>query len=245
MNHALKAKALPPTPTEQQFQALNEAYQYFNVMLFDGRLPGCILNFSRKKGTHGFMAPERWRRVGEQEYTTHEISLTPYTLSREPILVFSTLVHEQCHLWQWEFGDPSRTGYHNKEWADKMEAVGLMPSDTGQSGGKRTGQHMTHYLIEGGRYERAFQAMPEEYKLPFTSLEGDWMRSHPAGMGRSRVKPVQSGGPGGTNAASATTGVKSREKTKYHCPDCGVNVWGKPELNLSCGDCDRKLEAVA
>ena len=112
MSKKAKIKTLQPTPTEQQFQALNQAYQYFNQELFDGQLAGCILNFSRKKGTHGFMAPERWRRVGEESYTTHEISLTPYTLHREPILVFSTLVHEQCHLWQWDFGKPSRSGYH-------------------------------------------------------------------------------------------------------------------------------------
>ena len=109
MRKTKQAKALPPTPTEQQFQALNKAYQYFNQVLFGGQLPGCILNFSRKKGTHGFMAPGRWRRVGEQDYTTHEISLTPYTLYREPILVFSTLVHEQVHLWQWDFATASRT----------------------------------------------------------------------------------------------------------------------------------------
>ncbi len=41
------------TPTEEQFNALNSAYQYFNQTLFDGKLAGCILNFSRKKNTHG------------------------------------------------------------------------------------------------------------------------------------------------------------------------------------------------
>lgn len=73
-----------PTPTDEQFQALTKAYQYFNKVLFNGKLPGCILNFSRKRNTHGFLAPERWRRVGEEEYSTHEISLTPTTLYREP-----------------------------------------------------------------------------------------------------------------------------------------------------------------
>ena len=127
-----------------------------------------------------------------------------------------------------------------------METVGLMPSDTGQPGGKRTGQHMTHYLTKEGRYEQAFHTMPEEYKLPFTSLEGDWMQSLPAGTGGSKVKSGKSEMPVGANvAAGIARGGKSREKTKYNCPDCGINVWGKPELNLSCGDCDRKLEATS
>ena len=60
-----KQKQLP-TPTEEQFQALNQAYQYFHQQLFGGQLAVCILNFSRKKNTHGFMAPERWRRVGKK-----------------------------------------------------------------------------------------------------------------------------------------------------------------------------------
>ena len=237
MRKKKQAKALPPTPTEQQFDALNKAYQYFNRELFDGQLAGCILNFSRKKGTHGFMAPGRWRRVGEQEYTTHEISLTPYTLYREPILVFSTLVHEQAHLWQWDFATPSRSGYHNKEWADKMEEIGLMPSDTGQPGGKKTGQHMTHYIIEGGKYEQAFRAMPQEYTLPFTSLDGDLMQTLLTGT-------VATGKPGEPEPTRVVSPGKSKEKTKYTCPGCGVNVWGKPGLNLKCGDCNETLQPV-
>ncbi len=161
-----KQKQLPRTPTEAQFTALNQAYQYFNQELFGGILPGCILNFSRKRNTHGFLAPKRWRRVGEKEYSTHEISLTPTTLFREPIEVFSTLVHEQVHLWQWEFGRPSRSGYHNKEWARKMEEVGLMPSDTGKADGKKNGTaHDT--LHHSGRKVR-------------TGIPKDVQKVHPA-----------------------------------------------------------------
>ena len=173
-----KQKQKPlPTPTEEQFTALNGAYKYFNRVLLKNTLPGCILNFSRKRNTHGFLAPERWRRVGEKEFTVHEISLTPTTLYREPIKILSTLVHEMVHLWQWEFGQPSRNGYHNREWARKMIEVGLIPSDTGKPDGKQTGQSMTHYIETDGRYEKAFQKMPKKYTLPFTSLEGDIMRS--------------------------------------------------------------------
>jgi len=168
---------LLPTPTQEQFTALNGAYQYFNKKLFRGKLPGCILNFSRKRNTHGFMAPSRWRRVGEKEHNVHEISLTPTTFYREPKLVFSTLVHEQAHVWQYEFGKPSRNGYHNKQWVAKMIEVGLIPSDTGKPGGKQTGQSVTHYIQKDGRYEKAFNSMPKKYLLPFSPLDGDLLRS--------------------------------------------------------------------
>ncbi len=229
-----KQKSLP-TPTEAQFLALNQAYQYFNQELFDGILPGCILNFSRKRNTHGFMAANRWRKVAEEEYSTHEISLTPTTLYREPLLVFSTLVHEQTHLWQFEFGNPSRSGYHNREWADKMIEIGLMPSDTGQTGGKQTGQHMTHYIIPGGKYEQVFLKMPEAYTLPFTSLEGDIMKSLLSGTGGT-------GEPEPGKASPAPITVKN--KTKYSCSGCKVNVWGKPNLNLICGNCNEIFQTV-
>lgn len=235
-----KQKQPVPTPTEEQFNALNAAYQYFNQTLFDGALPGRILNFSRKKNTHVFLAPGRWRRVGEDNYSTYEISLTPTTLYREPVEVFSTLVHEQCHLWQVEFGNPSRGSYHNKEWADKMEKVGLMPRDTGEPGGKRTGQHMTHYIISDGRYEQAFLVMPMEYALPFTSLDGDLMKSLLTGtMPPAIVKPGEPE-PGKAKFAPVT----GRNKTKYSCPSCGVNVWGKPGINLVCGDCNGTFQVV-
>ena len=163
-----KQKRQLPTPTEAIFMnSLNQAYRYFNDALFEGELPPCILTIARKKNTHGYFSPQRWRKVDEKEYATHEIALTATTLYREPIKVFSTLVHEQVHLWQEEFGKSSCNGYHNKEWGRKMELIGLMPSNTGKPGGKKTGQQMTHYIIEGGAYEKAFKEMPEKYLLAF------------------------------------------------------------------------------
>ena len=50
------------------------------------------------------------------------------------------------------------TGYHNKEWAAKMREIGLMPTDTGQPGGKDTGQKVTHFIEPGGRFEQACTA---------------------------------------------------------------------------------------
>lgn len=217
--------------TDQQFKALNNAYDYFNKALFNGTLPGCILNFSRKKGTHGFLAPYRWKQVGGQDFDTHEISLTPSTLYREPLEVFSTLVHEMVHLWQFEFGKPSRGGYHNKEWAAKMEEVGLIPSDTGRPGGKRTGQRMTHYIQVGGPYEQAFGQMPSEYTLPFTSWDGE------------QLKGVLGGG-SGKNGSPNPTVAKKKAKTKYSC-SCGNNVWGKPELKIWCETCGSTFAQVS
>jgi hypothetical protein len=235
----MKKKKHLSTPTEQQFNSLNGAYKYFNGQLFNNELPGCFLNFSRHRGSHGFLAPERWKRVDGDDFDTHEISLTPTTLYRTPIEIFSTLVHEMCHLWQWEYGNPSRNGYHNKEWAAKMKEVGLIPSHTGKPGGKETGQRMTHYIEEGGPYQKAFEKMPERYILPFTSLDGEVMKTM-----------IEMGG-----SSSGSDDEKdkrkerlrklrppSRKKTKYSCPGCKANVWGKPGLKIVCKGCDKEFE---
>ena len=203
------------TPTGEQFAAYQALAQYFNERLFAGTLPPVLLNFSRKgRRTRGFFAPNRWEKGPA---LTHEISLNPQLLKeRSPLEAAATLVHELCHLWQFVFGHPSRTGYHNQEWADKMEAIGLMPSDTGEVGGKRTGQQMTHYVISGGPFEQAFGAMSQEYLLPWIS-----------GESVARSQPRRS------------------SKVKYTCRGCRTNVWGKPGLSLLCPLCDRPFVAAS
>ena len=74
------------------------------------------------------------------------------------------------------FGKPSRGGYHNKEWAEKMKEVGLIPSNTGLPGGKQTGQRMTHFFTKNGAFQKAFLKMPEEYMLPFTTMLNEFER---------------------------------------------------------------------
>jgi hypothetical protein len=37
-----------------------------------------------------------------------------------------------AHHWQAHFGDPCRGRYHNREWAARMEALGLMTTDTSE-----------------------------------------------------------------------------------------------------------------
>jgi predicted SprT family Zn-dependent metalloprotease len=203
------------TPTREQFAAYEKMFSYFNGKLFHGELPACLLNFSRRSKTYGFFAPSRWERGRD---VRHEISLNPATLkNRRPAEVAATLVHEMVHLWQQEFGRPSRAGYHNAEWAEKMEAVGLVPSDTAEPGGAKTGQKVSHYIAKEGAFALAFRAMPKEYTLP-------WACEEPEGV---RLKKL------------------AKNKVKYTCPGCGTNVWGKPELAISCDECEEPFEVAS
>jgi hypothetical protein len=190
-------------------------FQHFNRTLFGGQLPDVLLNFSRKANSAGFFAPGRWARRDGEGDTAHEISINPDTLTAyEPKQVASTLVHEMAHLWQEEHGTPSRRGYHNREWAEKMEEVGLVPTDTGEPGGHKTGQRMTHYIAPGGRFEVAFEAMAEKHLLPWRA------------DGRAAKKR------------------QDPSKAKYTCPGCGVSVWGKLGVRVGCLDCKVPLVAA-
>lgn len=201
-------------PTSAQFQAFSSMYDYFNKALFGGVLLPVILNFSRHANSLGFFAPFRWEPSrGADSDMTHEISLNPAYLSRRSKRdVASTLVHEQAHCWQQEHGKPGKRGYHNEQWAKKMEAIGLMPSATAAPGGAIVGYKMSHYIIEGGPFALAFAAMPEAYLLPWVCWEGQGARRPSAPRGASKVK--------------------------FTCPDCGANAWGRPALSLVCGDCE-------
>jgi hypothetical protein len=120
-----------------------------------------------------------------------------------------------AHLQQHHFGEPSKNGYHNKEWAEMMEAVGLIPSTTGGPDGKKTGAKCTHYIAPLGRFDIAVTKLIDTgFALPYLDIWED-------------------------KEAKA----KAASKTKYTCPCCGFNAWAKPEANLICGDCDdQKME---
>lgn len=146
-------------PTQKTYGDFGRAYDLFNDYLFAGTLPSCMITMQRKSRTYGYFAGDRFGVSGGGG-TVDEIALNPaHFRVRTTEEVLSTLVHEMVHLWQHRFGTPSQTGYHNKEWALKMEKVGLVPSDTGENGGKKTGQHMSHYIRHNDAFDSSSKAL--------------------------------------------------------------------------------------
>lgn len=152
--------------TVDTYTRLNEAYAYFNDAIFGGELPECLITLAYHRGAYGYFRDEPFhtrsdKLVPEKKVKkADEIALNPFTFTgRTDREILSTLVHEQVHLWQHHFGTPKKTP-HDKEWANKMEEIGLMPSSTGAEGGKRTGRRVSHYIIKGGDYDRAWAKCP-------------------------------------------------------------------------------------
>src|SRR2546425_4284783 len=86
-------------------------------------------------------------------------------------------------------------------------------------GGKRTGQHMRHYVVAGGPFAQACTDLLAE---GFVISWRDRARAHAPGKGKTEGK----------------AGVR----TKYTCPDCGLNAWAKAAVVLLCGACEVALE---
>lgn len=112
-----------------------------------------------------------------------------------------------------------------------------MPSDTGKAGGKETGQHMTHYIIQNGKYELAFTKMPEKFVLPFTSLDGDLMKGLIEGAGSAGTDDGENNEPDEQTRKRMKLRTPSKNKASYICPGCRVKVWGRPNLQIRCESC--------
>jgi predicted SprT family Zn-dependent metalloprotease len=211
------------TATIQNIEAFQNAFEYYNAVLFDASLPSCHLSFGRKRKALGVFYDGLWQK-GENQLS--EISLNPDYLSRKPIDVFSTLVHEMAHLWQAVFGKPGKGNYHNKQFSKKMEELGLITSKTGCPGGDRTGQPMSHYIQDGGLYAQAFQAMPKEFLFPWIDKNNLWELSTRQG-----------------EKALSKRAIKQRKAT-YYCSECQSKVWGKPKLKIICGACMKPMPRI-
>ena len=203
-------------PTSSAFNALQTAFDFFNEHLFEGKLPQAIILLHRKKSAHGYFWAERFGTKDDAS-KIDEIALNPTTMrGRDDKLVLSTLVHEMCHMEQQHFGKPPKSAYHNQEWAEMMKAVGLQPSVTGKPGAPETGPKVTHYIVEGGLFDTTCDLL--------------------LGTGLTLLYSER------RFTAEEKTRAKQKAKIKYCCPACDAKVWGKPDMNVICGDCEEQME---
>ncbi|MGI2907162.1 hypothetical protein [Tolypothrix sp. VBCCA 56010] len=149
------------TPTEEVLHSLQLAYEYLNFKLFKDELPACILSFSARGKSWGFFAPKRWSKT--PSIISHEIGLNPELLQRGDNRIIEVLLRQMVCLWQHENGIPSRPGYVNAELAEKLESLGLIPSDTGEPGGKKTGYRVRHYLDPDGKFTAVLKDITHEH----------------------------------------------------------------------------------
>lgn len=228
-------------PNSDVHDQLKNAVDYFNRVLFNGELPEVVIRLQRHLGSSGCFFPSRW--LDQEGRSAHQISLNPYFFAKRPLQdIFQTLVHQMCHLWQAEFGKPSRSGYHNLEWARKMQSIGLTPTSTGKPGGKLVGQRLMDYVEPEGAFRTACIAYIEDGGR-WTWLDRDCEQLPPAPHPPDSNGPIQRLD---TPLHTLFTGFSpvyeadtQKLKTKYECPGCGAIVWGKIGLKVACRPCQK------
>lgn len=160
--------------------------------------------------------------------------------TRFPLIeICQTIVHEMCHAWQHHYGNPSRPGYHNKEWAAKMMEIGLMPSHNGKVGGKTTGQHMADYPIEGSAFWKASEEL-----LTGEVFAGLYIEANPA------LEELMNSGEMPTTFDEIKNFIinmpkpkpKPQTRAKYSC-GCS-SVWGKHGMDITCNLCGEPFKEI-
>lgn len=229
----VQSKRAGRSPTLENAAAWQLVYQYFNVRLFDGKLPGCNITNTRHRGTLGYF--KRNAFADKSGIVCHEISINPAGVAvYGDAEAFGTLAHEMGHLAREEFCPPNRTGkkgargYHDRQWAAVMQRIGLMPSDTGKPGGKKTGFRVSHYVIEGGPFDIACR------ELLLTYFEIPWA-DNPAHIDALAACP--------TGQTSEDLTPKST-RARFICQQCDLKAWSRYSAKLDCGKCHLPLIAT-
>ena len=232
-----------PNEHVKDYITLSDCYDLLNEAFFSSTLRGCVLTFEDRGQHYGYYRPNGFigRDGGDRR---DEICLNPrhFLSNTGDLELLQTLLHEQVHQWQFQFGKPSLRTYHNREWANKMLSVGLTPSSSGRPGGKMTGQHMADYPTEGGKFLKIANEILVKKSLITWYKEGVAIKraqeyvAHPDSKDRTAPEFVA------TLAATLppeedVKPQKPPSKVAYQCEECGIKVWGKPNLSLICGDC--------
>lgn len=271
----MESATVQTSPTEELYSAVERAYTHFNTRLFGGKLPACLIVLQRQPRMMGYVSHRRW--INDAKQYLDELAINPEFWLGHPLLeVLQTLVHEQCHVWQNHYGTPGRRSYHNREWADKMNEIGLVPSATGRPGGKQTGEHMNDYVLAGGAFQKAaIDLMATGFGLPWLdrsvatglSVQGVEIydeagaRSEDAltsELGMALIAPIGSAlirdipgaaeptaeGEAANEPVPLEVVAKKPTRAKYRCEGCHSQVWGRPNLNLKCGDCEKPFIVV-
>jgi hypothetical protein len=203
--------------TDATYTALAHLYGFFNQSLFGGALPVCLLTFQRQAKTMGYASQGRW--VNGKSESIDELSINPeYLFGSTLEELCQTMIHEQCHIWQYHFGTPSRRFYHDREWANKMESLGLIPSSTGLPGGARTGQKINDYLLADGPAHLAIES------LKASGFDMPWIDKYPV---RNQIYPPKIYDQNGLKVAASKLTILGIKTLPTTSPVCGIQPEGQ------------------
>lgn len=198
---------------------LEKLFRMLNEDFFNGQLEMPIITIQSTPRAYGhYSVAKIWTVNGEAQ--KHEINIGAGTLDREIEYTVATLLHEMCHYYNdtvLEVQDCSRGGmYHNKEFKQTAESVGLIVTKSDSYG-------YAHTAPSDSLIEWILNNDIQEIKI--NRNESNGIR-------------VTGGKATGDGAAATTKGRSANSHSiKYTCPVCGNSVRATKKVNIACVDC--------
>jgi predicted SprT family Zn-dependent metalloprotease len=196
------------TPTSVVYDSFQQAYDFFNARLFaDCHLPTeFVITMARHSGSKGHFADDR--------YTSRDTSRDGKDRIAEINLnpdAFTGRTDEEIlstlvhEMVHWWQSVYGTKPSHGYHNKQWAAKMKQIGLHPGMVGGKENGKHVTHYIVAGGPYAEAYA------DLAATGFELHWQSTE-----------------------EDKTEKAKRGKTKFTCPACNQNAWGKPDLQIRC-----------
>jgi hypothetical protein len=200
------------------------AFKHFNFHLLNNILNPPLITLQNNVSEFGCAFVGSVSNKGNPNETADKIILSQKHVAIFSVhFILSCLVRQMVVLWAHYHGTPSRPGYFNRCWADKMKELGLIPSASNEVGGRETGQKLRHFIEAGGAFDRACSA---------------FLSDNEAVLYQDRSFSVRAGD---VDAVGART-TKAKSKTRFTCFRTGLNAWAKPDAHIFCGCCMKEMQ---
>lgn len=197
------------------YEFLYKVFDFYNKELFGGLLPYVVITLEEREGVRGYFSPSSFK--DGREKLIGKFCINPkFFVPGNEWRVFSTIVHEMCHLYMKKSGENVVKGYHSKAWSALMESIGLLPTSNGKEDGKKTGFSMTHLVIKGGLFEKKTRELVEKEGMKFILFSSELKKGEEERVSEKSV-------PG--------------RRVRYSC-DCS-SFWGRKGMNVHCNECNK------
>lgn len=194
--------------TAKQYLSLQEAFKFFNDKLFNNGLPECLITFQRKKGCGGYFSPKRFESRLDNTIQISEIALNVALFTGKTDKYILSILVHEMVHHWQDVFGKPGRGNYHNE---EWATKMFEIGLMASSTGKEFGKQTGQSMSHYILTGDKFDVCCDELLARGACLDYN-----------SRENPKN----------------PKKNKTKYQCPCCETNVWGKPELNLLCVDCD-------
>jgi len=210
------------SPTVETYISLDEAFARLDEQLFDQELRGTLLITLQRRGkVEAYFSRDKFIGRGENGKTLHEIALNPAAFrNRDDEHILALLAHNMVHVNQLLADTAGSDGYHNLDWADRMEAIGLIPTSNGEIGGPRTGERVGHVIKKGDRFDMVCRALLADGRRILRYED-----RHDEQTERKRAE-------------------RAASHTLFTCSKCFQKVRGARKTFVRCGICNIRMQGA-